>query len=229
MRVVIAGAGHAGRSVAAYLQRSGHDVTVIERDQETARRAFEQLGLVSLTGDATSARTLKEAGVAHADVVVAMLHRDADNLALALLAQAAGVPRVMVRMRDAEYRSVYVSAGIHRIPSETDVLIGALATAIEHDAVRHSMVLGSGEHVAFEIVVAQDARVAGQTVGALAADEGFPASCVLAGMSTGDGAIQAPRGSSVVEGGMALLLVVRRDDLGRAIEFFGRRAITRSP
>jgi trk system potassium uptake protein TrkA len=224
VRVIIAGAGHAGLSVAAHLRRSGHDVTVIERDDATARRAFEQFGLVSLAGDATSAILLREAEVGRADVVVAMLRRDADNLAVALLARAAGAGRVMVRMRDTEYRSVYLTAGVHRILSETDVIIGALATAIEHEAVRHSMVLGAGESIAFELVLPPDAAVAGHTVSDVAVQPGFPVSCVFAAMSAEGGPVEAPRGSSVLEGGMALLLVVRRDDLARTIDFFMRRA-----
>jgi trk system potassium uptake protein TrkA len=220
MRVVIAGAGDAGLSVAAQLQRSGHDVTVIDRDEPTARRAFEHHGLVSIPGDATSARILKDADVQRADVVVAMMRRDADNLAVALLAREAGVRRVMVRMRDTEYRSVYVAAGVHRILSETDVLVGAFATAIEHEAVRHSMLLGSGESLAFEIVVPEGAGVVGRAVSDIAADPAFPPSCVLAGMSREGQEVDAPRGSSVVDAGMAILLVVRAPDLGRAIAFF---------
>ena len=61
---------------------------------------------ISLSGDATVAAVLDEADVAQSDVVVAMLRRDADNLAVALLARAAGVERVMVRMRDNAYRPV---------------------------------------------------------------------------------------------------------------------------
>lgn len=224
MRVVIAGAGHAGISVAAYLRQAGHDLVVLDRDEAVARRAFEQHGLVSLAGDATSARLLRDADVSRADVVVAMLRRDADNLAVALLAQAAGAKRVMVRMRDTEYRSVYLAAGVHRILSETDVLIGALATAIEHDAVRHSMVVGAGTSIAFELALPSNARVAGMTVSAIAVDPGFPASCVFAGMSGADDKVEAPRGSSIVAGGMTLLLVVRRSDLSRTIDFFMRQS-----
>src|SRR4051812_46937751 len=126
MRVLIAGAGRAGLSVAIHLSQTGHEVTVVDRDESIANRAFEQHGLVSLTGDATDAGLLREAEVSRADVVVAMLRRDAENLAVALLAQAAGAKRVMVRMRDAEYRSVYQRAGVHRILSEIDVFIGAM-------------------------------------------------------------------------------------------------------
>jgi trk system potassium uptake protein TrkA len=224
MRVFIAGAGHAGLSVAVHLRKSGHDVTIVDREESLARRAFEQYGLVSITGDATSVGLLREAEVERADVVVAMLRRDADNLAVALLAQAAGVKRVMVRMRDTEYRGVYLAAGVHRILSETDVLIGALATAIEYDAVRHSMVLGEGKSIAFELAIPKDAVIAGSTVSEIASAPDFPASCVFAGISEEQGGVQAPRGSSVVMSGTTVLLVVRREELGVAIEFFMRRA-----
>jgi trk system potassium uptake protein len=229
MRVFIAGAGHAGLSVAAHLRTGGHDVSIVDRDEAASRRAFEQHGLVALTGDATSAALLREAEVRRADVVVAMLRRDADNLAVALLAKAAGVKRVMVRMRDSEYRGVYLAAGVHRILSETDVLIGALATAIEYEAVRHSMVLGAGASIAFELVIPEDAAVTGHAVSEIASHERFPASCVFAGITEPVGSVEAPRGSSVVTGGMAVLLVVGREDLGRAIEFFMSRDLSFPP
>lgn len=226
MQIFIAGAGHAGLSVAVHLRRLGHDVTIVDRDEATARRAFEQHGLVALAGDATSAALLAEAEVARADVVVAMLRRDADNLAVALLARAAGARRVMVRMRDTAYRDVYLAAGVGRILSETEVFIGALAPGIEHEAVRNAMVLGAGESIAFELAIPGDAAVTGRAVCDLAADADFPRSCVFAGMSLPTGGIEAPRGASVVAGGMTVLLVVRRAELGAAVDFFMRPRAT---
>ena len=38
--------------------------------------------------------------------------------------------RVMVRMRDNAYRPVYAAAGIDRVLSETELITGAIATAI---------------------------------------------------------------------------------------------------
>jgi len=222
MQIFIAGAGHVGLSVAVHLRRLGHDVTLVDRDAATTRRAFEQHGMVALTGDATGAALLAEAEVSRADVVVALLGRDADNLAVALLARAAGARRVMVRMRDTAYRDVYLAAGVGRILDETNVFIGALAPAIEHEAVRNAMVLGAGESIAFELAIPADAAVSSRAVSDLAADAGFPPSCVFAGMSLPGGGIEAPRGASVVTGGMTLLLVVRRAELAAAVDFFLR-------
>jgi trk system potassium uptake protein TrkA len=223
MRIVIAGAGRGGLSLAVYLQRCGHVVSVLEREASIVRRVLEEHGIVALEGDATDAGVLRQSEPQRADVILAMLHRDADNLAVASLARALGARRVMVRMRDPAYRPVYLAAGVQQILSETEVLVGALATAIEFEAVRHSMVLGRGESIAVELVVPDGAAVVGRSVSDVAADAGFPPSCVIAGMTL-DGAVKAPRGATVIERGTELLLVSARADLSRTVEFFLRAA-----
>jgi trk/ktr system potassium uptake protein len=222
MRVLIVGVGRAGLSIAQHLSASGHEVTVIDRDRSITERASERYGLIALAGDATDTEVLEDAEIARADVVVALLQRDAENLAVALLARAAGVERVMVRMRDKAYLPVYIKAGVDRLFSETDVLIGALATAIEHDAVRHAMLLGNGESVAFEIAIPANSAIAGRSVSDLASDAGFPRSCVFAALYRSDGIVEGPRGSSLVPAGATVLLVARRDELKQTIEFFMR-------
>ncbi|MCL2778005.1 MAG: TrkA family potassium uptake protein [Polyangiaceae bacterium] len=222
MRIVIAGAGRGGLSIAIHLQGLGHVVTVLDRDPLVTRRAFEENGIVALVGDATDVALLTHAEVGRADAVLSMLHRDAYNLAVIMLARSLGARRVMVRMRDPEYRPVYEAAGVNQIISETEVLVGALATAIEHEAVRHSMVLGNGEAIAFEIVVPEGAWVVGRTVGEVAAQPTFPRSCVIAGMSL-EGAVQPARGGSRFAVGTQVLLVTARADVGAAVAFLMRR------
>jgi trk system potassium uptake protein len=221
MRIVIAGAGRGGLSLAVHLQTVGHTVTVIERDVVTASRAAEQYGIVALAGDASDSTVLRGADPQRADVVIAMLFRDADNLAVAMLARSLGARRVLVRMRDPEYRSLYAAAGVDQILSETEILVGALATAVEFADVRHSMVLGSGNAIAVEIAIPKDAWVVGRVVSEIAADARFPASCVIAGIAL-DGAVQAPRGGTTVSAGAELLVVCARKDLAKTVEFFRR-------
>jgi len=217
MRILIAGAGRAGLSVAGYLTTAGHMVTVIDRDPMVCARVKDQLGIVALAGDAADSAILTEAEVRHAEAVVAMLHRDADNLAVASLAKLAQVPRVMVRMRDPEYRPVYLAAGVTRILSETEIFIGSLAAAIEHEAVLHAMLLGNGESVAFEIVIPETSRVVGRSIGEIAAMPEFPKSCVFAGIYTPHGAVQGPRGASIITGGMTVLIVAMRSEVKQSL------------
>lgn len=219
MKIVIAGAGRGGLNLAVHLQNVGHTVLILERDPVVAQLATEAYGIVALTGDATNAATLRQAQPERSDAVLAMLHRDADNLGVGLLARSLGAKRIIVRMRDPSYRAVYEEVGIRQILSETEILVGALATAIEFEAVRHSMVLGSGEAIAVEITIPERAWVVGKAVSKLAVHAAFPRSCVVAGMLKG-GAVQAPRGASVLEGCMDLLIVSAREDLPAVVDFF---------
>jgi trk system potassium uptake protein TrkA len=129
----------------------------------------------------------------------------------------------MVRMRDPLYRPVYEAAGVQQILSETEVLVGALATAIEFEAVSHSMVLGSGEAIAIELQIPEDALVVDRAVSELASDAEFPSSCVIAGIAL-EGKVQAPRGGTTIAAGAQLLIVSARADLAKTIDFFLRIA-----
>jgi trk system potassium uptake protein TrkA len=217
MKILIVGAGRAGLEVAIQLSRVGHVVTFVDTDAAVILRAAEQFGLVAIAGDATTAEVLDDAAIGRMDIVVAMLRRDADNLAVSLLARAAGVERVMVRMRDNAYRSVYANAGIDRVLSETDLITGAITTAVEHDAIRHAMLIGDGAAIAFELTIPAGSIGAGRTVMELAALPDFPKSGVFAALYREGGGVEAPRGSSVVDAGTTVLLVARREDVADAI------------
>jgi trk system potassium uptake protein TrkA len=221
MKIVIAGAGRGGLSLAVHLQKRGHIVIIVDKDPVVVQHASEAHGIVTLLGDATDTMVLAQAEPGRADAVLAMLHRDSDNLAVALLARSLGAKRTLVRMRDPNYRAVYEGVGIVQILSETEVLVGGLATAVEFQAVRHSMVLGSGEAIAVEITIPESSWVVGQSVSKVAQSKSFPRSCVVAGMSN-EGAIKAPRGASVFEAGMDVLLVSAQKDLASVIDFFLR-------
>src|SRR4029078_13603076 len=204
MKILIVGAGRAGLEVAIQLSRIGHAVTIVDTDATVARRAGEQFGLVAIPGDATTAEVLDDAAIGGMDIVVAMLRRDADNLAVSLLARAAGVERVMVRMRDNAYRSVYANAGIDRVLSETDLITGAITTAVENDAIRHASLIRNGGAIGFELTIPAGSVGAGRTVMELAARQDFPKSGVFAALYREGGGVEAPRGSCGVDAGKTL-------------------------
>ncbi|MFO0548825.1 MAG: TrkA family potassium uptake protein [Polyangiaceae bacterium] len=227
MRIVVAGGGRVGLAMASHLASVGHAVTLIDLEPDVAKVAFEAHGLVALAGDATDPRMLAEADAAHADVVVTMLPRDADNLGVAALARGMGARRIMGRVKDAAYRPLLRSAGVDRILSETEVFIGALAVAIEHEAVKTSMLVGAGRAVAFELELASESAVSGKTVSEIARDPAFPSSCVVAGLVQVGGRVDMPRGASVLEQGVTLLLVASREDVGASVEFFSKKQTTK--
>lgn len=100
MRVVIAGAGSVGRSIARELIRNGHHVLLIDHDTNTDRMS-KVTHANWFQADACELDALNEAGLADSDVVVAATGDDKVNLVVSLLAKTEfGVPRTVARVNN---------------------------------------------------------------------------------------------------------------------------------
>ena len=92
MRVVIAGAGSVGRSIARELLHNGHQVLLMDKERKEIQSRIPEASW--LLADACEITALHEAGLDECDVVVAATGDDKANLVLSLLAKTEfGVPR----------------------------------------------------------------------------------------------------------------------------------------
>lgn len=100
MRVAIAGAGSVGRSIAAELSGSGHEVLLIDRDSRAI--GLDELPHAEwLLADACELSSLENAHIGEFDAVVAASSDDKANLVVSLLAKTEfAVPRVVARIND---------------------------------------------------------------------------------------------------------------------------------
>ncbi len=103
MKIIIAGAGKVGHSVAALLAEEGHDITVIDRDPDTVQSVSNSLDVICVEGSATSAETLREAGAEKADLLLAATEQDEVNMVCGISARKMGTAHVIARVRDPEY------------------------------------------------------------------------------------------------------------------------------
>ena len=100
MRVVIAGAGSVGRSIARELIGNGHEVLLIDSDAEDVQSSRVP-DASWLLADACELTALHEAGLDNCDVVVAATGDDKVNLVVSLLAKTEfGVPRTVARVNN---------------------------------------------------------------------------------------------------------------------------------
>ena len=93
MKIVVVGAGEVGYCLTETLSLNGHDVTIIEHQEEAARQLEEHLNARILTGNGSSAEVLERAGVANCDFFLAMTADDRTNLVACSLAKALGLLR----------------------------------------------------------------------------------------------------------------------------------------
>lgn len=219
MYVVVAGAGHMGTHLVSRLVAIGHDTVVIDVSHEVTERIFEEQGVVVATGSATDMDVLERAGIKRADVAVAMMGRDADNLAFCLLARYYGVPRVLARMLNPQYEVPYRLVGATKIHSEADILVSSFLTSIEFPAIGALMQVGRADIVVFDVRIPAGSPVAGRKVAEIVRQEGFPRNCVFIAVESQSGEVSVTEGSTVIAAGANVILAAHRPDLSDVLDF----------
>ena len=103
MKIIIAGAGKVGGTVAEHLADEGHSVTIVDMSDSTLNRLGNQLDVMCLKGNCASRDILVEAGAKDCDVLVAATASDEINLLCCHCAHNIGVPYTVARVRGTEY------------------------------------------------------------------------------------------------------------------------------
>lgn len=209
-----------GQGVAARLVRSRHDVVVVDQNREVCESISARIGALAIHGSATSFDTLEDAGITKADVAVAAMPADADNLAFALLARNFDVSRVMARMRDPRYEKAYEMAGVVRTLNVPELFATRLTLEIEQPSLRQIASFGGGKAAIVVARIPEDSGVDGQTVSEIAKHHGFPTDCVIAGIfreSTDEFVI--PRGAIELRAHDQVFLAAGIDSIRKAAEF----------
>ena len=103
MKIIIAGAGRIGSSVAEALVAKGHDLTIIENDPDTVLGISNNVDAICVSGNATNPNVLRDAGAEEADIILAITQHDEVNMLCGITAMKLGTKQAIVRVRDPQY------------------------------------------------------------------------------------------------------------------------------
>ncbi|MBQ6470052.1 MAG: Trk system potassium transporter TrkA [Lachnospiraceae bacterium] len=104
MRIVIAGGGKIGRSLARLLSAEGYDLTVIDIKAEMLNYIEERYDVMTVNGNCAAMSTLREAGIEDADILIAATMLDEVNLLCCLAAHSLNKNlHTIARIRNPEY------------------------------------------------------------------------------------------------------------------------------
>lgn len=103
MNIIIAGCGKVGYVMAEQLNKEGHEITIVDSNTQKLEQTLGELDIQGIAGNASSYRTLSEAGIKKADLLIAVTDRDETNLLSCLIARKAGNCRTIARVRGHEY------------------------------------------------------------------------------------------------------------------------------
>ncbi|WP_136610171.1 potassium channel family protein [Sinomonas albida] len=166
MKVIIAGAGSVGSSIARELLAHRHEVLLIDPKPEVIGRSGLR-GAKWLVGDACELSTLKEAKVGEADVVVSATGDDKVNLVVSLLAKTEfGVGRTVGRVNNPKNDWMFDGSWGVDVAVNTPRLMTALVEeAVEIGDVVRLLTLQTGVASLVEFTVPQHSDLIGRTVG----------------------------------------------------------------
>lgn len=203
MRVVIAGAGIVGRSIARELLANSHRVLLVDREP-SAMKITSVPDAQWLLADACEIASLDEAELADCDVVVAATGDDKANLVVSLLAKTEyGVPRTVARVNNPKNEWLFDEAwGVDVAVSTPRLMTALVEEAVTVGELVRLFTFQQGQASMAEYTLGEGSPVVGRTV----AQVRLPADTVLVAIVRGDRPI-APSPDDVLEAGDHLMFL----------------------
>ena len=113
MYIIVAGCGKIGANLVKNLSNDGHDVVVIDPNEENFTQLENGTNCLTITGMSIDEDVLKSAGIEHADALCAVTSEDNVNIMTAQIAkQLYHVPHVVTRLYDPEKDGIMRQMGL---------------------------------------------------------------------------------------------------------------------
>ena len=215
-RVLLIGAGRAGRMLAQMLEKQGVFVKVIEKDKERCRILSEQLnnGLV-LCGDGTDIDLLTEEGITEADCVVCLTDDDKLNLLLALLAKHLGAKKTIVRVARNEYVDLMAKVGVDIALSARLLSAAEVMRFVRQGGLVSVALLEGAKAEALELNVQPGCKVDGKTL----IRARLPRECLVCGIVHA-GEASVPNGQSMLNAGDRVIVFAQTEVVQDVMDMF---------
>ena len=198
MKIVVLGAGHVGRAVVDALHTE-HEITVIDVDEQRLSSLSDRYDVRTVTGNGTTKRVMRDAGIEEASLLIACSPREEANLVSAMLAKKLGRDvRVVVRTSSVEYLEAWREREIDvdfMVSSELETAI-AISGLIGVPAARQTDVFADGKVQIVEFDV-PEASGEGPVIGRPLREAEIPANSKVVAIIRGKELI-LPRGSEAI-------------------------------
>lgn len=103
LNIIIIGCGKVGRTLVEHLCEEGHDITVIDKRNERIQDMCNLYDVIGVCGNGASFSVQREAGIADADLVIAVTGSDELNLLCCTVAKQSTDCAAIARVRTPDY------------------------------------------------------------------------------------------------------------------------------
>jgi trk system potassium uptake protein TrkA len=204
MYVIVVGAGKVGWNLGRELLEKGHEVTLIEKGRNRYLAVEQELEHNVQYGDASELWVLERAGIARADMVIAVTGDDEDNMLICQVAKEKYmVEQTIARVNNPRNKQWFELLGISPVVSATDLILRLIEHEVPKYGLVHLLDLPQERLEIIELLLSETSPVTGRRVGDLELPEGSLLISVLRG---GTGFVPGPE--TVLEAGDEVLAVL---------------------
>ncbi|HHT18006.1 MAG: TrkA family potassium uptake protein [Euryarchaeota archaeon] len=216
MYVVVMGGGRVGLNLASFLIADGHDVTLIENDENLCSNAAAELDALVICGNGTDTKTLEEANVSSADVFVAATGNDEANLLACILVRECRIPKIIARVSEPSHAEAFRKVGIDSVISPEITAASYVEKLIIRPKIADLVVMGRGDAELLDFKL-ENKKVIGQKIGDISPTEDF---IIVAVYENSD--ITIPKPDIVLKEGMKVSILVKTKAAREVMKQFTR-------
>ena len=219
MRIVIVGAGAVGSFLAEKFAFEGQDVVVIESDPVRAAEAQSEIDCLVINGNGASAETLKNAGLADSDLLIAVSSSDAVNVLACAAGTKLNIPRKVARVEDPQLKAEVEALGVDLVIDPGEAAARELLGLASSGEISEMIEFADGEIILIGAHVSPSASFVGRTLADLRDTVVAWDWLVVAVIRHGKTMIA--RGATTLESGDHVLMMARKGAVQNAYEWLG--------
>jgi trk system potassium uptake protein TrkA len=163
MKICIIGAGKVGTEIAKRVTDDGHDVVLVDRNEDKLEAIQEKLDVMILKGHGGTSETISNPVLADSDLLVAVTSSDEINIIACSKAKQQGVSKTIARIRDPEYAYDLIASrnewGIDLVINPEFAAATEIARQLSLPLAMHTEPFGDGKVLMIEIAVDNAAKL----------------------------------------------------------------------
>lgn len=209
--IVVVGGSDIGFLTARLLEERGFRPRLVEQREDRAKELAEELaGTMVLHSDATDVEFLDREHIGEADVLVAALPRDEDNLLISLLSKHEGVTRAIGVVDRIDYVDLFEAVGVDVAVNPRELAAEEITRHTTHGHLEQVALIHHDRAEAVEIEIDADSPLAGRVIRDAVTE--LPDQVVI-GAIIRDKTLVIPRGDTVINAGDHVILFADVDQV----------------
>ena len=232
MKIVIAGAGEVGSHLAKMLSGEANEITVIDMRQERLDALSASTDVITVLGNPSAIDVLQDAGVANADLFIAVYPSDSQdvNIVSAMLAKKLGSKKATARIDNEEYLSyenkyLFTEMGIDLMFYPEKIAAGEIIDLLKRTATTDSMDFARGKLQIAVFKLEESSALLGMTMAefsAVANNQGH--SFRVVAIARGNDTI-IPRFDTKFKYHDLVFIISKRDGMEMLMKYIGKKDI----